>query len=62
MSTIVLPDTPEARKALELGHSLALTRYNQLANCKTCDPKKTEEFKQTADFYHAALTELENKI
>lgn len=62
MSKIELPDTPETRRALQIAHSLSSTRYNDLANCKDCDLTKVEEFKQTADMFHAALTELENKI
>lgn len=62
MSKIELPDTPETRRALQIAHSLSSSRYNEIANCKNCDVSKAREFKQTAEMFHAALTELENKV
>lgn len=62
MTGIVLPDTPETRQALKTAHYLAMTRYDQLANCRTCDPKVRELYKGTAEFYHAVIIGLEEKV
>lgn len=61
MAVITLPDTPATRLALKTAHHLARTKYDQVANCRSCDQKVKDLYKQTADFYHALLIGLEDK-
>lgn len=62
MAPIIIKDTPEARQALKTARFLALTKYNQKANCKACDPKEVQLYKDTSDFFHAILIEAEEKL